>query len=147
MRLFALRGNADPGVLAEALLALLALSVEDPTPFVAERLATGDVDIARAAAMALGEVRRPEAVAALRERLSAENRPDVRHAIILALATSRDEAAFDVLLGLIGRGAAADSKAAVAALGIFPHDEALQRRVRVAVDQRRPVSRRPPRRR
>ena len=147
MRLFALRGDADPGVLAEAFLALLALSVEDSTPFVAERLATGDVDIARAAAMALGEVRRPEAVAALRERLAAENRPDVRHAIILALATSRDEAAFDVLLELVARGTATDSKAAVAALGIYTHDQALQHRVQVALDQRRPGSRRQPRRR
>jgi HEAT repeat protein len=142
MRLFALRGDADPGVLAEAFLALLALAVEDATPFVAERLATGDVDIARAAAMALGEVRRPEAVAALRERLSAENRPDVRHAIILALATSRDDAAFDVLLELIAGGSRADSKAAVAALGIFANDEALQRRVQAALASATPGRRR-----
>ncbi|MGH7334040.1 MAG: HEAT repeat domain-containing protein, partial [Candidatus Rokuibacteriota bacterium] len=100
MRLFALRGDADPGVLAEAFVALLVLSLDDAPPFVAERLAAGDVDVARAAAMALGEVRRPEAVGALRERLPLENRPDVRHAIILALATSRDGDAFDVLLEL-----------------------------------------------
>lgn len=147
MRLFALRGDADPGVLAEAFVALLALSPEDAAPFVAERLAAGDVDVARAAAMALGEVRRPEAVAALRERLSAEDRSDVRHAIMLALATSRDDEAFDVLLALVARGTAADSKAAVEALRLFPHDKALQSRVQAALDGGRPASRRPRRRR
>jgi HEAT repeat protein len=125
----------------------IPLSPDDAAPFVAARLAAGGVDVARAAAMALGEVRRPDAVAALRERLPVEDRPDVRHAIILALATSRADGAFDVLLELVGRGAAADSQAAVEALRLFPHDEALQRRVQVALDGRRPASRRPRRRR
>ena len=139
MRLFALRGDADPGVLAEAFVALLALSSDDPVPFVAQRLRAGDRDVARAAAMALGEARRPEAIVALRERLPGEDRPDVRHAIILALATSRDDEAFAGLLELIARGAAADSKAAVEALRLYPHDEGLQRRVRAALDKRRPA--------
>src|SRR5436309_6314553 len=73
MRLFALRGDADPGVLAEAFVALLALSSDDPVPFVAQRLRAGDRDVARAAAMALGEARRPEAIVALRERLPGED--------------------------------------------------------------------------
>jgi len=143
MRLFALRGDPDPGVLAEAFVALLALSSDDPVPFVGERLASGDRDVARAAAMALGETRRPEAIVALRERLPGEERPDVRHAIILALATSRDDEAFAALLELIARGAPADSQAAVEALRLYSHDEALQRRVQVALDRRRPAPGRP----
>ena len=91
--------------------------------------------------MALGEVRRPEAVVALRERLPAEDRPDVRHAIILALATTRDDAAFDALLELVARGSTTDSKAAVEALRLYSHDEALQRRVHAALDARRPTPR------
>ena len=145
MRLFALRGDVDPGVLADAFVALLALSSDDAVPFVAERLASGDRDIARAAAMALGEARRPEAVAALRDHLAREDRPDVRHALILSLATSRDEEAFAVLLELVARGGAADSKAAAAALGLYAHDGALQQRVQTALDGRRPAPR-PPRR-
>ena len=145
LRLFALRGDTDPGVLAEAFAGLLALTTDDPVPFVAERLASADRDVARAAAMAFGEVRRPEAVVALRERLPDEDRPDVRHAIILALATSRDDAAFDALLELAARGSSTDSKAAVEALRLYPHDEALQRRVHAALDARRPTPRRPPR--
>ena len=143
MRLFALRGDAEPGVLAEAFVALLALSSDDPVPFVAERLASRDRDVARAAAIALGEARRPEAVGALREHLPREDRPDVRHAIILALATSRDEDAFAVLLEMVARGSAPDSKAAAAALGLYAHDEALQRRVQSALAGRRPAPRRP----
>jgi HEAT repeat protein len=145
LRLVALRGDDDPGVLAEAFAGLLALSADDPVPFVVERLASNNRDIARAAAIALGEARRPEAVVALRERLPGEERPDVRHAVILALATSRDDTAFDTLLALVTRGAAADLKAAVEALRLYSHDEALQHRVRAALDARRPARRRSPR--
>ena len=86
--------------------ALLVLSADDPVPFVAERLGSGDRDVARAAAVALGEARRPEAVGALHEHLTRELRPDVRHASILALATSRDDDALAVLLEQIARGTA-----------------------------------------
>ena len=142
LRFFVLRGDDDPGVLAEAFAGLLTLSADDPVPFVVERLASDDRDVARAAAIALGEARRPEAVVALRERLPGEERPDVRHAVILALATSRDDAAFDTLLALVARGGAADSKAAVEALRLYSHDEALQHRLRAALDARRPRRRR-----
>jgi len=137
LRFFVLRGDHDPGVLAEAFAGLLVLSADDAVSFVVERLAAGDRDVARAAAIALGEARRRDAVAALRERLPAEDRPDVRHAIVLALATSRDDAAFDALLDLVTRGSAADSKAAVEALRLYSHDEALQRRLQTALDARR----------
>ena len=86
--------------------------------------------------MALGDARRPEAVAALRERLPREERSDVRHAIIVALATSRDEEAVVALLELITRGASADSSAAAKALGLYRHDEDLQARVSAALDAR-----------
>jgi HEAT repeat protein len=149
MRLFALRGDPEPGVLAEAFAGLLALSSADPVPFVAERLAGGDRDVARAAAMALGDARRPEAVAALRNHLPAERRPDVRHAVVLALATSRDDAAVEALIEMVEKGADADSKAAAEALGLYAHDESLQRRVQAALEARRPSARphrrRPPR--
>jgi hypothetical protein len=142
LRLVALRGDDDPGVLAEAFAGLLALSADDAVTFVVERLAATDRDVARAAAMALGEARRPEAVAALRARLPGEDRPDVRHAIVLGLATSRDDAAVGALLELIARGSAADSTAAVEALRLYAHDDALQRRVQAALDARRPAARR-----
>lgn len=139
LRLFALRGDEDPGVLAEAFAGLLTLSADDPVAFVLERLVSKDRDVARAAAMALGEARRPEAVVALRARLPGEDRPDVRHTIILALATSRDDAALDSLLDLVTHGSASDSKAANEALRLYAHDEALQRRLHAALDARRPA--------
>lgn len=115
LRFFALRGDDDPGVLAEAFAGLLALSGDDPVPFVVARLAAADRDVARAAA------------------------------IILALATSRDDAAYDALLELVARGSAGDSKAALEALRLYPHDEALQQRVHAALDARGPARPRPPR--
>jgi len=92
-RLFVLRGDDDPGVLAEAFAGLLVLSGNDAVPFVVKRLASEDRDVARAAAIALGAARRPDAIEVIRERVPGEDRPDVRHTITLALATSRDDAA------------------------------------------------------
>ncbi len=142
LRFLALRGDDDPGVLAEAFAGLLGLGRSDPVSFVAQRLASDDRDVARAAAMALGDARRPEAVVALRDRLPSEDRPDVRHAIILALVASRDEIGFDVLVELVARGSAADSKAAAEALRLYAHDDALQRRLNAALEARRPRAKR-----
>jgi HEAT repeat protein len=145
LRLIALQGTDDPGVLAEAFAGLLALRADDAVGFVAERLAAANRDVARAAAMALGEARRPEAVIALRERLPGEARPDVRHALILALVASRDDAAFDTLLDLVARGSATDAASSAEALRLYAHDAALQGRLQVALDSRRPSAPRPQR--
>ena len=66
MRLFALRGDVDPGVLADAFVALLALSSDDAVPFVAERLASGDRDnymlVAQWLIVLIGAVAAPVAI-------------------------------------------------------------------------------------
>jgi HEAT repeat protein len=146
LRFLALRGDADPGVLADAFAGLVALGGGDAVSFIAQRLASEDRDIARAAAMALGDARQTEAVVTLRERLPSEDRPDVRHAIILALVASRDDIGFDVLLDLVASGSALDSKAAVEGLRLHAHDEALQKRVNAALHARRLPARRQSRR-
>ena len=138
LRLLVLRGDDDPGVLAEAFAALLGLAPDNAIAFVADRLVAANVDAARGAALALGEARRPDAVRALREHLVREQRADVRHAVVLALATSRDDEAFATLLDLVARGSAADSRAAADALGLYRHDEALAGRLEAALASRRP---------
>lgn len=146
LRHFVLRGEREPGVLAEAFAALIALApAEDSVVFVAERLAASDDDVARAAAAALGEARRPDAARALRGRLPREARPDVRHALILALAASRQDDALDVIVDLVAHGSEADAKAALDAARLYPHDAALQRRIEAAMpkSQPSPARRRP----
>jgi HEAT repeat protein len=143
VRLFVLRGESEPSVLAEAFASLIRLAAdEDSVGFVAAQLAAASDDTARAAAAALGEAHRSDAVRALRERLPQEDRDGVRHALILALATSHDDGALDVLVDLVTHGSAADSRAALDAARLYPHDEALQRRIADAQGSRRPVGRR-----
>jgi hypothetical protein len=140
-RFFVLRGDGDPGALAEAFAGLLALSRDDPGPFVAQRLAASDLDIARAAALALGDARCPEAVSALQDHPRREEQPPVRHAIVLGLAASRDEGRAGHLLDLIASGGAADPRAAAEALRLYTHDEALPRWVQAALDRHRQAPR------
>jgi hypothetical protein len=54
-RFLALRGDDEPEVLADVFAGLLALAAGDAVPLVVERLTSENRDIARAAAMALGE--------------------------------------------------------------------------------------------
>lgn len=136
LRLFVLRGEREPEVLAEAFAALVALAPLESVPFVAGHLDSSDDDTARAAALALGDARRADAVAALSACLPREARPSVRQAVILALATSRRDEAFDLLLDVVASGSATDSSAALEALRLYPHDEALQRRVQDAIGRR-----------
>jgi hypothetical protein len=70
--------------------------------------------------------------------LPGEERPDVRRALILALATSRQDEALDLLVDLVARGSAADSRAALDAARLYPHDAVLQQRARDALLERRP---------
>jgi HEAT repeat protein len=138
LRLFVLRGDDDPGVLAEAFAGLIGLAPDTAVAFVADRLESPNLDVARAAAMALGEARGSDAVRTLRDHLAREQRADVRHAVVLALAMSRDDDAFAALLDLVACGNAADSKAAADALGLYRHDEALAGRLEAALGARRP---------
>ena len=78
LHFLALRGDPDPGVLAEAFAGLVALGGTDALAVVGQRLASDDRDVARAAAIALGDARLPEAVITLRDWLPNEERPDVR---------------------------------------------------------------------
>src|SRR2546429_8414029 len=83
LRFVALRGDDDPGVLAEVFGGLLGFGADDTVPYVAQQLASDKRAIARAAAMALGDCRRPEAGGPLPERVPGEDRPDAAQALRL----------------------------------------------------------------
>ena len=136
LRLFVLRGDADPGVLAEAFAAVIGLARDDAIAFVADRLGAADVDAARGAAMALGEARRPDAVRALRDHLGREKRSDVRHAVVLA-SRHRATTRRSPRCSTSSRTARRRTRArATDALGLYRHDESLAQRLEAALAAR-----------
>ena len=116
LRLKALVGDEEPEVLTECLAGLLHLEPRTAFDFV-DRFLRAPAQLTRQAAiLALGEARRPEAVARLLKAWPRELDRDNRRALIIALATSRQDSAFTFLLDLVGGDNGESASFAVEAL-------------------------------
>jgi HEAT repeat protein len=133
LRLKALVGDREPEVVAECLTGLMRLSPERSLDLIEEFLAKDDLFLRKAAMLALGEARHPQAVKRLIELWPGEIDREARRVLLLALATSRREEAFDFLAGLVAESNIAAAVAALDALAIFPQDNRLRRRIDEAI--------------
>ncbi len=130
-------GDPEPEVIAACLGSLLTLAPERSLPLVAGLLDERDDDRAAAAALALGESKRPSAVPLLIgwcERTTAALRARVGY---VALAMLRDAAAVDHLLAAVATAGKADALAAIAALTPYAADARLAERLRAHAAQHR----------
>jgi len=130
-------GDPEPEVIAACLGSLLTLAPERSLPLVAGLLDERDDDRAAAAALALGESKRPSAVPLLIgwcERTTAPLRARVGY---VALAMLRDAAAVDHLLAVVATAGKADAFAAIAALTPYAADARLAERLRAHAAQHR----------
>jgi hypothetical protein len=129
LRLRALQGDPDPEVLGALFNSIIALERHDGVRFTAQFL-TAEGDASEEAALALGESRTPEAFEALKHRLDNLDRPELRQALITAIALTRLSEATEYLLSIIrsGRPGAAEAKQALLAYGALsePDRTALQ---------------------
>lgn len=134
LRLKALSSEPEPRVVSECLLALLRLDLAGQIAFVTGFLAKRD-ELAEAAALALGESRSAEGLAALRAWLPAAARRGLSRAALLAAASLRRDDAAEWLLGLVRDEPPAVAREALAALGSLGGDS-LAARARAAVAAR-----------
>ena len=125
LRLKVLTGDEKAEILGECFSALLALEPERSLEFVAGYVDSDDVEVAEAAALALGETRREAALKILRDKWERGGDRELRRTLLLAIATMRIEPAFEFLLGLIGRG----NRDALAAMEIYKDEPTLWERV------------------
>lgn len=135
-------GDTAP-VLAECLIALLALAPETSLPLVQDFLNAYDqhaspeeAEKAEAAALALGESRRPEALPMLRDWWQQVRDREVRRTGLLAIATLRHDQALEFLLTLLTEGMMNDAQDALKALSIYREDKPLWERVETILEQR-----------
>lgn len=128
-------GDADPLVLSECLTSLLQLEGTAALPFVQALLDPTDELRADAAALALGQSRRKEAIPLLRDY--AELPPRIkRRTALVALAMLREPAATEYLLSIVHEGEPRQAVQAVEALAAHRYDAALHRRVAEVVAAR-----------
>jgi HEAT repeat protein len=129
-------GDPDARVMQAAFASLLAMAPGEEIPFVVGFLAADDVEIAEAAAVALGESRDAAAFVPLRQRLEDTIDIERRTALSVAIAMLRCEDGWEYLLATIEEESGGAAKAAIGALAWFRHDEALVERIHRALAAR-----------
>jgi HEAT repeat protein len=133
LRLRALLGNDEPEVLGAVYSALLSLEGAQAIPLVAGYLKEGN-DLTAEAAFALAELRSPEALAALIERLRAGADAWFGSVLLSAIALTRLPEAMDYLVAIIERDAR-EAPQAIEAIGRAAPSAELRARVQKAVGQ------------
>jgi HEAT repeat protein len=133
LRLRALLGSDEPEVLGAVYSALLSLEGAQAIPLVGGYLKEGG-DLAAEAAFALADMRTPEALAALIERLRAGADAWFGAVLLSAIALTRLPAAIDFLLALIARDAR-EAPQVIEAIGRTAPNAELRARVQRAVEQ------------
>ena len=102
-------------------------------PFVAGRLDADDDRLAEAAALALGESRRREALPELTARVGGAH-AEFRRVLLLAIGLLRTEAGIAYLLDCVANADARPAADAVAAMSLYRHDIAVKARLAAAVE-------------
>ena len=135
LHLKALAGDVEPRVVSECLLSLLRLDPEAALAFVASFFDRGDV-AAEAAAVALGESRRAEALPLLRGWLDRAAHRGLARVALLAIASLRRDEAVDLLLSLARDEPGPLAREALSALASVGGGDVLYERAKAVVEAR-----------
>lgn len=127
LRLKALVGDRDVEVIAECFSGLLANEHDRAVEFVVTFAESGDGEVCEAAILALGASRLPKAIDFLKEKYQRAARVSVRKALLLALATSRDEDALSFLISLLGSANLETANSVMTALAVHKNSERIRR--------------------
>lgn len=136
LRLKVLLGDSDADVMAECFSALMAMDPRESLSFVAGYLDRDDTALAEAAALALGASHEIAAFEALRARWDRGVYPPFRKALLISIATIRQEVAVDFLLSLVREANQQVAAEAIESLAIYRHDEKLRDNVKAIVSSR-----------
>ena len=88
--------------------------------------------------MALGEMRHESALAILLEKWERDALPELRKPLTLPIALSHLPRSLDFLVQVIGEASVPLASAALEALRMYRHDDAIRTRIRQAVQGRQP---------
>jgi HEAT repeat protein len=131
LRLKALLGDEEPQITEESLKALLEIEA-DAVPFVASFLVSESVAVAKAAALAIGQVRPAGALAALRDAFEGRDDEGLRETVIVSIAMLRDEESIDFLSGIVREGITTDALRVLAALSMYAEDDRVRQKLEKA---------------
>jgi hypothetical protein len=136
LRLKALAGDTEPGIVCDCLSALITIAPERSLDFVAAFLKADNIEIVEGAAMAIGQSHLPEGFALLREHWERDVDQGFRKALLLPIALTRLDEAYVFLLELLNEGHSTMAGEALKALSLFDDGTGRRDAIRKAVDAR-----------
>jgi HEAT repeat protein len=136
LRLKCLAGDSDPKVVDNCFAGLLEINLDRSLPFVARFVEGEDEVLAESAALALGETADLRAFKHLHKVWQSTVSEKKRTSLMLPIALTRQEKAFQFLFDIIKSGPEAYAKAAVNACRVYEYDERFQERVQDVIKAR-----------
>ncbi|HVW86293.1 MAG TPA: HEAT repeat domain-containing protein [Bryobacteraceae bacterium] len=143
LRYKTLLGDKDAEVLSESISALLETDGAEALPLACELAGSRTADVRETAILALGASRRADAIEWLKQQYEHSADTAAKKCILLALASSRTEAAIDFLLGLIRDASPGAASLALSALTIQRADPHLRAAVEEAARNRTDIPKLP----
>jgi len=136
LRYKALLGDKEPEVLSDCLAGLLALDGAEALPVVAKLADSNEPEVREAAILSLGASRRADAIEWLKERFDQTAHLETKKYLVVALASSRTEAAMAFVLELIREGTRSAAAMAISALSVYHNDRGLREEIVRAAESR-----------
>lgn len=136
LRLKILTGDQEPQVLSECFSGLMIIAPKRSMDFVAGFLTASNLLIAEGAALALGESREPQAFEILRNSWEDSINHEFKEMLLLPIALTRCDKAFDFLLNVVRCEYWDYASAAVKALKVYADDDKQCQKVHQAVVSR-----------
>lgn len=136
LKLKILSGEAEPDVLAECFSGLLEMAPERSLPLVAKYAESEDLAIAEAALLAIGSMRRPEALKMLAEKWQRSAGSPLRKILLLSIAMVRSDDAIALLVSLLDTCRPRAANDVITALAIFRENEKVRASVEAVVARR-----------
>lgn len=136
LRMKILAGETHPDIMSECFSGLIAIDPEHSMDFVAGFLEDTDISRVEDAAIALGESRNLQAFEILCRYRENAILSQHRQSVILPIALTRLEEAFDYLIDIIGNESVESAVRAVESLPVMGVDDAHRERIEQAVESR-----------
>jgi len=136
LRLKVLTGDDEPQISSECFAGLMSIAPQRSMPFVANYLTASDVLITEGAALALGESRDPQAFGLLRDVWEDTLDQELKKLLLLPMALSRCDDAFQFLLDVVACEYKDYAAAAVKALRVYADSEEQREKIQHTVTTR-----------
>jgi HEAT repeat protein len=136
LRMKVLAGESHPDILSQCLSGLVQVNPDRSVEFVARFLDSTDLITAEDAAIALGESRNHRAFEILCEHRAVTFKAKLKQMLLLPIALTRLDEAFDYLIDVIDNENEESAAYAVETLRVFGIDEARRERIQQAVTSR-----------